>query len=653
MKGIHTLKIKNFKAFPVEQTFNFEGKHVLIYGENGSGKSSIYWALYTLLQSSIVDKKIEKYFKIGGEESLLNVNTNADDGAITMQLVDQVALNTNYLLDKSGFQTTEVGINRLGEMNLSSDFISYRLMMNIFNIKHSEKVDLWNMFEKEILPFMENDSQENWNDLYNDIIKTRPYDLKKAQDPITKERIMVLKNTINTSQTFTKYLAKIDDFKLLLNTKLEELTKKDATTGKNKITSIYEDFFGQTEDKPYSFDIISLPLKFEKRKYQEERNGKIYDYEADKFWDIVPPQLRLEVTENGSHVQKPQSFFNEARLTRIALAIRLAILETRPKSFAHKILVLDDLLISLDMSNREMVLEMLLKRYQADYQLIILTHEKNFFDLTRRTLDHEHNIKDWKLYEMYENDNKIQNPTVFDYDNYILKAQDYFNKHDYPACGLFLRGYFEEKLTSLLRPSFRSNEFKPIEDGSKNMETKLKNLNAMINAFYEQMKIEGIDLEPFRKLKKYKDVILNPLIHNDSRSPIYKSELKELIAIAERLEKLSYTDYPVTLSDIKELQCELTKRNGDSFNIWINVKCVPSKLKDVQHGTEGLSKIWQVRLIKVFDNGNPIEKDDVRESFEHLFQDICTENDIELVDFYSSFYRRRAPHDLLNTRINF
>ena len=183
MKGIQTLKIKNFKAFPVEQTFDFEGKHVLIYGENGSGKSSIYWALYTLLQSSIKDKKTEKYFKVGGEESLLNVHTKTDDGAISMQLIDQVTANTNFVLDKSGFQTAEVGTNRLGEMNLSSDFISYRLMMNIFNIKHSEKVDLWNMFEKEILPFMENNKQENWNTLYNKIINSRPYDSKKVIDP--------------------------------------------------------------------------------------------------------------------------------------------------------------------------------------------------------------------------------------------------------------------------------------------------------------------------------------------------------------------------------------------------------------------------------------------------------------------------------------
>jgi len=43
MNGIHTLILKNFKAFPEEQKFEFDGKHVLIYGENGPGKSSVYY----------------------------------------------------------------------------------------------------------------------------------------------------------------------------------------------------------------------------------------------------------------------------------------------------------------------------------------------------------------------------------------------------------------------------------------------------------------------------------------------------------------------------------------------------------------------------------------------------------------------------------
>jgi len=48
MSKINKLILENFKFFNGKEEFNFEGKNVLIYGENGSGKSSIYWALYTL-----------------------------------------------------------------------------------------------------------------------------------------------------------------------------------------------------------------------------------------------------------------------------------------------------------------------------------------------------------------------------------------------------------------------------------------------------------------------------------------------------------------------------------------------------------------------------------------------------------------------------
>ncbi len=53
MRKIHQIKIRNFKAFQQEQTFDLKGKNVLAYGNNGSGKSSLFWALYTLTQSSI------------------------------------------------------------------------------------------------------------------------------------------------------------------------------------------------------------------------------------------------------------------------------------------------------------------------------------------------------------------------------------------------------------------------------------------------------------------------------------------------------------------------------------------------------------------------------------------------------------------------
>lgn len=58
MDKIDTLQIHNFKFFDLQEPIKLGGKHLLLYGENGSGKSSIYWALYTLFEAS--QKKVKK-----------------------------------------------------------------------------------------------------------------------------------------------------------------------------------------------------------------------------------------------------------------------------------------------------------------------------------------------------------------------------------------------------------------------------------------------------------------------------------------------------------------------------------------------------------------------------------------------------------------
>ena len=50
---IKTLEINNYKAFYGEQKINVGSKNLFIYGENGSGKSSLYYALKDFFQSSI------------------------------------------------------------------------------------------------------------------------------------------------------------------------------------------------------------------------------------------------------------------------------------------------------------------------------------------------------------------------------------------------------------------------------------------------------------------------------------------------------------------------------------------------------------------------------------------------------------------------
>ena len=57
MQKIQSITLRNFKFFygtedeQKQNKIELNQNNLLLYGENGSGKSSIYWALYTFLQS--------------------------------------------------------------------------------------------------------------------------------------------------------------------------------------------------------------------------------------------------------------------------------------------------------------------------------------------------------------------------------------------------------------------------------------------------------------------------------------------------------------------------------------------------------------------------------------------------------------------------
>ena len=55
----------NLELFKKDIELNTNASVTFIVGENGSGKSSIYWSLYTLFEAALKKDKsdIEKYFK--------------------------------------------------------------------------------------------------------------------------------------------------------------------------------------------------------------------------------------------------------------------------------------------------------------------------------------------------------------------------------------------------------------------------------------------------------------------------------------------------------------------------------------------------------------------------------------------------------------
>lgn len=70
---ISKIEIENFKFFKATFPIVVNRKNILLYGENGAGKSSIYWSVYTHFQAySKTREEAQKYFIAGNKQNLRN-----------------------------------------------------------------------------------------------------------------------------------------------------------------------------------------------------------------------------------------------------------------------------------------------------------------------------------------------------------------------------------------------------------------------------------------------------------------------------------------------------------------------------------------------------------------------------------------------------
>ena len=100
------------------------------------------------------------------------------------------------------------------------------------------------------------------------------------------------------------------------------------------------------------------------------------------------------------------TFFNEAKLNVILVLLYLSYFEviTEGKS-CKRILVLDDIITSLDTANRTFFVRFLNEKFSnADDQLIILTHNTNFFNIIHKTTSNYNSLstKSWLSFNLYQ-----------------------------------------------------------------------------------------------------------------------------------------------------------------------------------------------------------------------------------------------------------
>lgn len=405
---LHHISIANFKAFRDFQ-LRLEGRHLLVYGANGAGKSSLYWALYTFLQSARKRKnEIAKYFDPAAQENLLNIHEQKEaqpkSGEIALTLRDTATRNdTIYHISQADHGTFNQPAILKGD--LASDFITYRFFFGFSHIRNSEKFDIWPLFEKEILPFCVSTGGQAPYDMWQNIKSGNPNPDNKSGTDGT--------NAYNSFKSNAQQFASV----------LRSIVDSISSEAQN----FYDTHFATDDPAKVTLKLaVTTPPSATGSK---QRNFK-----------FTLPIIEFGVQLDGITVTKPQSFLNEAKLTQLALSIRFAASLVNLHESDLKLLVLDDLLVSLDMSNRMQVVDILLSDTFANYQKVILTHELGFFREFRRCIGGNHT--DWHFVRLQGN--ATQNIEVKNEKSDLEKAEDYLTGHDIEEAAMFLRKAAED-----------------------------------------------------------------------------------------------------------------------------------------------------------------------------------------------------------------
>lgn len=545
MSAISKIRLFNFKAFSNETEIDLDGNHLLMYGENGSGKSSIYWALYTLMQSSTKNQAdIQKYFTPNNKEHLINYhlveNQSSIDPTTGEKIIPQsIGLNSfaeielengdNFKIDSQGL-VSNVGIGNLQNLNKFSDFVSHRLLINFYNFRNSKKINLWEVFVRDIFPFVSN---------------------QRGNGAITLSQVL---KEIETSKPFKLHddgrftLSKSSALQDAYDTKIA-VFNEDLSHWIAEINTLVNTFYTK-HFQPIHSDNIKISLKYSKK--LEFRNGHPQFYTLDnrnyeRWYNYVGfnfPEIDLKIetlNADGTYTEmsRPQSYFNEAKLTSIALSVRFSLLDDsiRP-DFAGQFLALDDLLVSMDMSNRDKVLDILLDEYASKYKIYLFTHEKSFFDFCMFKIEQRKKKKEWEIMEIHSGENKTDNPVLITSGlNYYDKAIKYFQTKDYTTSSLYLRKELEKLIIDRIPDEF-----------SKTIDNQYHNLEHYWKLFVERyckLKLP-ISQDIQNNFKQSKLMILNPEAHHNLELMVYKLELEKAFALVRDI----YDNYPIPLIKI-------------------------------------------------------------------------------------------------------
>jgi len=239
-----------------------------------------------------------------------------------------------------------------------------------------------------------------------------------------------------------------------------------------------------------------------------------------------------EITFHGVPVDHPQLFLNEARLSALALAIYCAgrkLAEIQANNDMPWIMVLDDVLIGLDQANRVPLLDVLAEHYR-DWQIIILTHDRVWFDIARQYQRIGQADRFWAYWQLHQPQDHKFAPIATDVDSsasaqILVQARRFLKEGHLHAAGNAAR----------LATEFALREFCAV----KRVQTPYVAPPEVLPASKFLDAVGSFDTEGhyasvINSIRMYTTILLNPLSHGGTPE-VTPSEVTGAIEVVDKL----------------------------------------------------------------------------------------------------------------------
>lgn len=498
------IRICGYRAFPHPMTISLNSKNLLLFGENGSGKSSLGKALRDFLDfnESAVPFDQYKYRFADPARTDRKIELVFDDSTIDI-------LEWNPTLRDKAHKD-------FNDMARSRAWVDYRSIWRISEVQGlNNYVEIFVPLVEEILTscLPKSGGSTTFGEKWNAIKE------KAAEKPI-RQGSMGYKAVDFLQKEIEQFNVWLESFLPDLEAKANDLLKVFVPWTELKVSYVKGAAYNSTPKDKFS-------------------NGSI--------------QLQMLV-QSDTPLESPSEFINEARITAIGLCLYIAGMslsippKRTDKSTYPRLLILDDVLLSLDMAHRRPLLKLLKSKMFDDWQIILLTHDRSWYEIAQQQLE------GWINYELFaQRVGDYEQPVLLEDQDYLLKAIDYLHEGHIKAAAVHLRTKFELVLKSACTKLgvsvkynsntrfMQANDFwmalcgatievappvKYVPDG--------KNKLRWYQPKAEKHRVVSPDLQ--KRIKCAVHWILNPLSHSESVER-YSIEIEDAIFVIAELEQ--------------------------------------------------------------------------------------------------------------------